>query len=160
MEPKCRLHLVAWLYMAVGVVAVIESAVGLFAPLTDSLVVLFVLSENLNLAIFLLPVGIGLRRHSDICRKLGLVASLLWLPAIAAAGVIFLVALVSSEVSPTNWGISYGWEASEDLSTGDAIAKTLTFLAVCLPVYVWQIRVLWSEETKSLTQPSGETAQM
>ena len=156
MEPKCRLQVVAWLYIAVGAIAAIEFVVGLFTPVSEHLVDLFILSENVNLAMLLLPLGIGLRRRVEICRKLGLILSVLWLPAMAVAGVLFVAAFVFSEVSPANWGLSFDWKVDEDLPTGDAISKTLTFLAICLPLYVWQIRVLWSEATKTLTGPEPE----
>ena len=149
MGPECRLQVVAWLYIGVGTWAAIEFVAGLFTPLSEPLFQLIV--ANVNLAMLILPLGIGLRKKIEICRKLGLVVSLGCAAVAAAVGVF----VAGGALLRDREDFSFAWGVNEGVTTGDMVSKAVVGIVICLPLFIWQLRVLWSEDTKIVTGGAG-----
>ena len=118
---------------------------GLFTPLSEPVFQLILF--NVNLAMLLLPLGIGLRKQIEICRKLGLVVSL----GCAAMAVGVGVFVAGGALLRDREGFSFAWGVCEGVTTGDMVSKAVVGIGICLPLFVWQLRVLWSADIKTLT---------
>ena len=144
LDAESSLIAVGWLYTAGGVWAAVESIVGLFAPLGQPSIWLQVFISDLNLAVLLLPLGIGLLRQSSLCRLMAVVLS--WSIAGMVATVGLLLAVTSIfEVK------SLQWHSIPGMSTGDVISCSVTALLIGLPLFIWQLRVLTSRAVRQLT---------
>ena len=123
----------------------IEMTVGFFTPLSEPTIQLYV--QRINVAGILFPLGIGLLKQISLCRRLAVIVN--WLVLGLSVTVLLLLAL--GEIA--NVG-----EVSLTLPTkplgGDQIAKMIGGLVICVPLFIWQLRVLMSTEVKELTRPT------
>ena len=71
MDTTCRLRVVAWMYALVGAYALIEQVVSLFRPLDNPIAFVYLGLPGVNLAILLLPIGVGLMVRKKSCPEAG-----------------------------------------------------------------------------------------
>ena len=154
MKPKLNaeasLVVVGWLYTAAGAYAAIELLVGFFAPLDRPLIEVHVFIPEENLAVLLLPLGIGLLWQSRLCRLTALILSWLSVATIIAVGLLFSMVFFK--------GGDLQLIKLQTGSTGDQISRTIAVLLIGVPLFIWQLRVLSSEAVKRLTgkaKPGG-----
>ena len=71
MDAACRLRVIAWLFVVLGIDGAIEQIVSLFRPIEfDSVCSLL---PGLNVQILALPVGIGLHRRNALAHRIAVV---------------------------------------------------------------------------------------
>ena len=144
-----RLWAIAWVYILAGAYALIEQLVSIFTPLSDPLSWLHILLPRVNMMVVALPVGAGLLRRSDVSRRIAVGMS--WM-AVGLAGIALAIVLAGAVGDELSWGLP------EYLATGDGISRAIGLLLIGLPLFVWQLRQLHSEEVRILTGPTGRSA--
>ena len=150
MDATARLTVVAWIWLLAGAYCALELVVSWFLPVEDPVIVLNVLSGDVNLAIVTLPIGIGLLKRNDTARKVALVFS--WIPIVFAVvgAAIVLLTLIFGETT-------FSWETDPSMADGDALARALGSLLIGFPLFFWQFRVLRSPGSRQLTTGGGQT---
>ena len=147
MDKACRLRVVAWMYVLVGISALVQQVVTLFTPVNTPLVLLPGL-PRVNIAVLMLPIGIGLMRRSNLSRRLALTVSWLAITSFVAILAFFgLAALFGGELT---------WTPPESPIDGDAISAYIGLLVIGVPVFAWQLRELHSRAARSLTEARGD----
>ena len=147
MDKACRLRVVAWMYVLIGMYALVQQVVSLFTPVNMPFLLLPGL-PRVNIAVLMLPIGIGLMRRSNLSRGLALTVS--WLAITFFVGIlafIELVALSGGEITRT---------PPEGPVDGDAISAFIGFLVIGVPVFAWQLRELHSRAARSLTEARSD----
>ncbi len=143
MDSTSRLTAIAWIYALIGSYALIEQLVSLFLPLDNPIANIYIIWPQANLAVLMLPIGIGLMRRSDLCRRLALAGGWTALGLLGVFLTIFgLLSLGGGEVE---------WVPPEDPMTGDAVARLIGTFVIGVPIFFWQLRQLHSKGIRDLT---------
>lgn len=144
MDPHQKLRAVGWIYIVVGTHALIEQIVAFFLPF--EFFATCVCFFPINYLMGALPVGIGLLRQSNLCRRIAVGFNWFYLVGIAVALVILVFAVLMGEVD---------WEPADhqvsDMVRGEDVARGISWLLFGIPLFFWQFRTLRSEEIRLLT---------
>lgn len=139
MDAACRLRVIAWLFVVLGIDGAIEQIVSLFRPIEfDSVCSLL---PGLNVQILALPVGIGLHRRNALAHRIAVGINWLFPILFSIAAVILVFALIT--------GGEMTWHGPES-TDGAEMAREIRNALVGIPLFVWQFRALRSSDVREL----------
>ena len=142
MKAECKLSVVGWLYVLVGTHALIGQLVSLFVPVEHPGFEAHFLIPGLNLAVLVLPAGVGLLRRHAWWHAAALTMNWLALALLGATLVLLAAGAVLGENK---------WEPNESMS-GDDYMDLLVGVVIVLPLLVWQFRTLRSSEVRRVIE--------
>ena len=117
LDAAASLEVIGWLYIAAGLAASIALVVNFFTPVEQPLVAIHFGPPSINLGVLLLPIGIGLRLHGAMSRRVALALSWFIAVLLPVAAILLVVAAASGAAIESTW--------TPALPLGDAVSRAM-----------------------------------